>query len=147
MYKITKPKLKTSDLKILAEIIFFDFILTNSGARNGTVPNIVAYSTDSPSIILQLPTSHNLIIIFFESNTKTFSGFMSQWAILFFYKLVNALKRKSIIPIISCLLNLLPSFILQAIKFWRFISAHYITIYAYLRLLYWLISNWVRKYP
>lgn len=46
MYNITRPKLNTSDLKTFAEIILLDFTLTNSGARNGTVPKIVASYMD-----------------------------------------------------------------------------------------------------
>jgi hypothetical protein len=42
-YKNTSPKLNTSDLNGLLDTIFLLFILINSGAKNGTVPNIVAY--------------------------------------------------------------------------------------------------------
>lgn len=42
MYKITSPKLKTSDLKGLLLVIFLFLVLINSGAKNGTVPKMVA---------------------------------------------------------------------------------------------------------
>lgn len=42
-YKKTKPKLKTSDLKGLLDMIFVVFIFISYGAKKGTVPSIVAY--------------------------------------------------------------------------------------------------------
>jgi hypothetical protein len=86
MYKITSPKLKTSDLKTLEDIILFDLVFTSSGARNGTVPKTVASSTDSLSIILVLPTSQIFKDNCFVLRISIFYGFISQWAILFFYK-------------------------------------------------------------
>lgn len=41
-YRTTRPKLKTSDLKTLEDIILLDLVLTSSGARKGTVPKTVA---------------------------------------------------------------------------------------------------------
>ncbi len=41
-YKNTSPKLNTSDLNGLLETIFLLLILISYGAKNGTVPNIVA---------------------------------------------------------------------------------------------------------
>lgn len=77
-YRKTRPKLKTSDLNGLLETIFLLFILINYGAKNGTVPNIVAYYRFSPVTTLQLPTSHNFNAKVVESIIRIFYGFMSQ---------------------------------------------------------------------
>jgi hypothetical protein len=60
-YKNTNPKLNTSDLNGFDDTIFLLFIFISYGAKNGTVPNIVAYYIFYPVTTLQLPTSHNLI--------------------------------------------------------------------------------------
>ncbi len=58
---MTSPKLNTSDLNGFVLTILLFFVLMSYGARNGTVPKIVAYYNDSLDTILQLPTSHNLM--------------------------------------------------------------------------------------
>ena len=62
MYSATSPKLKTSLVKGLLEVIFLFLVRISSGARKGTVPRIVAYSKLSFSTTLQLPTSHSFIV-------------------------------------------------------------------------------------
>jgi len=77
-YRITNPKLKTSDLKglVLAILLFLVFI--SSGAKKGTVPSIVAYSKDYFDTILQLPTSQSFTVSLLLSMISIFSGLMSQ---------------------------------------------------------------------
>jgi len=85
MYRITRPKLKTSDLKgLLVDILLF-FVCINSGAKNGTVPNIVASYKLYLDTILQLPTSHNFNLSVLKSIISIFSGFISQCAICNYY--------------------------------------------------------------
>jgi len=85
-YKTTRPKLKTSDLKALFPTIFEPLILISYGAKNGTVPKIVASSKLSLDSTLLLPTSHSLIVNFLLFMIRMFSGLMSQCALLMSYR-------------------------------------------------------------
>jgi len=93
-YSSTNPKLYTSDLKALIEVIFYYSIFINYGAKNDNVPFIVASFSLSLSIVLQLPTSQIFTIMgsgfillgFLEDVIRIFYGFMSQCAILIFYR-------------------------------------------------------------
>lgn len=146
-YSITNPKLNTSDLNTFELIILLDLVLTNSGAKNGTVPNTVASSTESPSTILQLPTSHNLNSNKSLFKTNIFYGLISQCDILFFYKLKNAPNKNYIILSICYFVYFLFYFWVIVINCCKFISAHYIIIYAYFRLEYWFVWQRVTKQP
>lgn len=144
-YKKTSPKLNTSDLKGFAETIFLELVLRSSGARKGTVPKMVAYSIYSLLTTLQLPTSQSFMERVLELRTRMFYGLISQCAILFFSKSTKASRRKVMILRISFLVNRIPSEYLKAMRCWRFIYAHSMTMWAYFFLEYWLISCRVTK--